>query len=414
MDIQNFIEKTYNHLKDNSEGNVADYIPQLAKVNPELFAISVCDINGKLNCVGDCKINFCLQSCCKPLLYCICRDILDYETIHKHVSHEPSGRKFNSFQLDKNNKPHNPMINAGAIMISSLIEPKKEPSERFDLIKTYLNRMAGGTGFFGFDNSVYLSEQTHADRNKALAYHMNEFKAFPKGTDLDKTLSFYFQSCSILSNTETLSIVAATLANNGICPITGEEIFDKKVIKDCLSLMYSCGMYDYSGTFAFEIGLPAKSGVSGCVMLIIPNKMGICIWSPKLDDIGNSVRGLEFCKRFIKEYPEYHVFYNLQKKIEYENKTMIFINAASNNNLDIMKTMIKDIDINVSDYDKRNALHLSCANGHLDIVKFLLDSKADINLKDRWGNTALHELKINKDKNPSHYNKIIQLFTEST
>ena len=131
-------------------------------------------------------------------------------------------------------------------------------------------------------------------------------------------------------------------------------------------------------------------------------------------DQRNSVRGLEFCKSFIKEYPEYHIFYNLQKKIEYENKTMIFINAAYNNNLDIMKTMIGDIDINVSDYDKRNALHLSCVNGHYDVVKFLLNSKADINLKDRWGNTALHELKINKDKDPSRYNKIIQLLTKST
>jgi len=258
MEISEFIEKCHTELKDISAGNVANYIPQLAKVNPELFAISVCDVNGKKHCIGDCQIEFCIQSCCKPLLYCICRDILDYDTIHSHVGHEPSGRKFNSFELDNDKKPHNPMINSGAIMISSLIEPQKEPSERFDLIKDYLHDMTGGTGFFGFDNSVYLSERRHADRNKALAYHMNEYGAFPEGTNIDETLGFYFQNCSILSNASTMSIVAATLANNGICPMGGEKVFNRAVVKDCLSLMYSCGMYDYSGTFALEVGLPAK------------------------------------------------------------------------------------------------------------------------------------------------------------
>lgn len=413
-----FIKSVYEDIRNIEDGTVANYIPQLAKVNPDIFGISVYDVNGNSCNVGDTDIKFCLQSCCKPILYCIARDQLDYETVHKYVGREPSGQKFNAFILDSENKPHNPMINAGAIMISSLIKPNYEPSERFDLIKDYLTEMTGHMGHFGFDNSVFLSERRHASRNNALAYFMQEHNAFPKEpkeTNINETLDFYFQNCSIESDCQSMAMIAATLANGGMCPINNQQVFERDTVRDCLSLMYGCGMYDYSGTFAFEIGLPAKSGVSGCLMLIVPNEMGICIWSPRLDGCGNSVKGLEFCRRFIKQYPSFHIFNNLTKKVENTKKleengcnlTIQFITAASNGELENVKKMLDKVDINSPDYDKRTALHLACSNGHFEVVEFLVSKGADPEVKDRWGNTPFHEANIHEESDPNTYEKIM-------
>ena len=155
--------------------------------------------------------------------------------------------------------------------------------------------MAGGADI-GFNNSVFLSERETADRNFAMGYFMKENKSFPANTELQETLDLYFQSCSLEVNTETMAVMGATLANGGTCPTTGEKILKSSDVRDVLSLMYSCGMYNYSGEFAFKVGLPAKSGVSGCVLLVVPNVMSVALWSPPLDSLGNSVRGIQFCK----------------------------------------------------------------------------------------------------------------------
>ena len=136
---------------------------------------------------------------------------------------------------------------------------------------------------------------------------------FPENTNLDETLELYFQSCSIEINTRILSIVAATLANGGTNPFTGERIFKSETVKNILSVMLTCGMYDYSGEFAFKIGIPAKSGVAGAIMIVIPNVMGIAVWSPRLDEIGNSYRGIEFCKYFGQKF-NFHIFDSLNDK----------------------------------------------------------------------------------------------------
>ena len=317
-ELKDIITNIFENLINNNDGKVADYIPQLAAVDPNKFAISVCYVNGKSINLGDFKDNFCLQSCSKPLSYCIARELNNTDYIHQHVGYEPSGQAFNAFALNRDKVPHNPMINAGAIMISSLIEPNKEPSIRFETIRNFYQKMCGDIGSIGFDNSVFLSEKHHADRNISLAYYMRENHAFPKNvgpSEITNNLDLYFQCCSININCEMGSVIAATLANGGICPINGDRVFKEEITMDCLSLMYMCGMYDYSGQFAYEIGLPAKSGVSGCLFLVIPNEMGICIWSPKLDDLGNTVRGVQFCKQFTKlTNKKYHIFRNITNK----------------------------------------------------------------------------------------------------
>ena len=398
--IKEIITEIYEEVITNKSGEVADYIPQLSQVNPDLFGISVCTIDGYKFDIGDTKEEFCLQSCSKPLSYCIARELNGLDGVHKHVGYEPSGGKFNAFILNKDGKPHNPLINAGSIMVCSLIEPDEEPSHKFDIIHKYYKR-ASANSHIGFDTAVFLSEKHHADRNISLAYYMRENGAFNDKmvpSKINETLELYFQACSITINTDTGAILSSTLANNGICPISQERIFETDVVRDCLSLMYMCGMYDYSGQFAFEIGLPAKSGVSGCIMLIVPNVMGVCIWSPRLDDNGNSVRGVEVCKKLNEKTNYiYHIFNNITNKLNQtkkENEQIlphILITASSKGDLNKIKQLHGKVDFNEGDYDNRTPLHLAATEGHLDVVQYFLENGVEADVKDRWGNTPYHE-----------------------
>lgn len=389
----------YSELQDSQGGKVADYIPELAEVNPDLFGISYCDLEGRIFQLGDTTNEFCIQSCCKPLNYCLARQINNNIDIHEFVGYEPSGQEFNSFIMNKQGKPHNPMINSGAIMISSLLHFDREPSEKFKNIIDFYSKMAGNIDKIGFNNTVFLSEKRHADRNISLAYLMRENKAYRNHTspnDIAEILDIYFQCCSVSINANIASVISATLANNGICPLSNEKIISQDIVKDCLSLMYACGMYDFSGQFAFKIGLPAKSGVSGCLFLVIPNLGGICIWSPPLDVNGNSVKGVKFCELFAeKTNNQYHIFSHVTKQSKNEIVSIQkIINLVANNKLENLKEIMDlnpDFDLNQSDYDKRTPLHLAAAEGNYEIVDYLINKKVNPNPKDRWGNTPYHE-----------------------
>ena len=394
--IKKIVNKIFNELKSVNGGKVADYIPELACVKPEMLGISVCHVNGEIFNIGDTNNFFCLQSCSKPLSYCIAYDEIGKEELHKHVGYEPSGQAFNAFILNKNGLPHNPMINAGAIMVASQIGKDIEPAKRFNIIKSSYSKLAGNNKV-GFDNSVFLSEQHHADRNISLAYYMRENGAFNdenlSPNQISDNLNLYFQQCSTTITSEMGAVISGTLANGGTCPVTNEQVFSNNSVKDCLTLMYGCGMYDYSGEFSFEIGLPAKSGVSGCILLVVPNMMGICIWSPPLDDQGNSFRGIEFCKRLNKEM-DLHIFHNIiSNKIDLSDSLIVkFLQLCCDGELEKIKEIVNKVDINGSDYDKRTGLHLAASEGHIDVVKYLLENGAEIK-KDRWNNTPLDEIK---------------------
>ncbi len=230
------------------------------------------------------------------------------------VCREPSGRGFNELTLNSDEKPHNPMLNAGAIATCSLIRQNADVDERIAFVLDRWKKLAGDREA-GFDEAVYRSESQTADRNFAIGYFMKEKKVFPPGTDLLATLDFYFRCCSIQSTCSKMAIIAATLANGGVCPTTGVRLFAPETVRACLSLMSSCGLYDFSGEFAFTIGLPAKSGVSGALMIVVPNVMGICTWSPRIDAQGNSVRGVEFCRRMIDRF-NFHVYDDLFAALE--------------------------------------------------------------------------------------------------
>ncbi|WP_018300268.1 glutaminase A [Fangia hongkongensis] len=294
------IEAIYHQLKTVTKGAVASYIPELKHVEKDAFSISVCTVDGQSFQIGDNK-RFCMQSMIKPVLYALALEEKGLKHVHKHVGREPSGHGFNELTLNAEGLPHNPMINAGAIMSCSMIQAKKTPAARFKCIVDALERLSASDKIT-FNNAVYNSEKDTADRNYALGYFMREHQAFPKGTDLQRTLNLYFQACSIELNVEILANIAASFAGGGRNPITNTQVFLPETVKNCLSLMYSCGMYDYSGEWAFSIGLPAKSGVSGGIYIVIPGVLGMAIYSPRLDKLGNSYRGIEVCKALVEAY----------------------------------------------------------------------------------------------------------------
>eukprot|EP01127_Copromyxa_protea_P008986 TRINITY_DN2082_c0_g1_i2.p1 TRINITY_DN2082_c0_g1~~TRINITY_DN2082_c0_g1_i2.p1 ORF type:complete len:311 (+),score=44.51 TRINITY_DN2082_c0_g1_i2:960-1892(+) len=289
-------------------------------------------------------------------------------------------------------------------MCSSLLWPDQPLYQRFEgVIQTWKN-LSGG-GHVGFNNSVYLSEKDTAHRNFCLGHMMMEAGAFPPGTDLKKTLSLYFMTCSIELNLENLAISGAVFANNGISVLTGEKIFSPETVKNALSLMLSCGLYDASGLWAFSIGLPAKSGVSGCIFVVVPNLGCFATFSPRLDEAGNSVKGVKFFEKLIERY-SLHVFDDTSKlrggnKIDPKRRffasnckrELLFsaLFASAEGDLYELQKVFSSggLDANLADYDGRTCLHLAVCGGHVRTCDFLLRVGASASVKDRWNMSPL-------------------------
>ena len=402
------VSQIYEDTIQINSGAVASYIPELKRVNPNEYAVSICSIDSQQIHLGSVDTPFCIQSTCKPINYCLAVDEHTSDYVHQYVGREPSGRGFNELTLNSEGLPHNPMINSGGIMSCSLIQPQLSVNERVAYVLSKWESLSGGF-FPGLNQAVYLSEKETADRNFALGYMMKEKKAFPKNVNLEDVLDFYFQSCAIEQTTKRLSVVAATLANSGVCPITGNRVLESSTVKNCLSLMLSCGMYDYSGEFAFNVGLPAKSGVSGVLMVVIPNVMGLAIWSPRLDLLGNSVRGVSFCKQLIENF-NFHIYDSLlsqdpkydprrpqnEKKV---NGVRKLFEAVRNGNInEIRQLSSQGIDLNSKNYDFRTAVHIAATENQVEVLQYFIEHSVVLTTKDRWGNTPLDDAKRNHNE----------------
>uniref|UniRef100_A0A8C9YN01 glutaminase n=1 Tax=Sander lucioperca TaxID=283035 RepID=A0A8C9YN01_SANLU len=398
-DFQSFtshIDELYESAKKLSGGQVADYIPQLAKFSPDLWAVSLCTVDGQRHTVGDTKVPFCLQSCVKPLKYAVAVHDHSTEYVHSFIGMEPSGLRFNKLFLSDDDKPHNPMVNAGAIVCTSLI--------KVNAVMNFLKKMSGNE-YVGFSNATFQSERESGDRNFAIGYYLKEKKvcACPTKEMIQTVPCVNLQLCSIEVTCESASVMAATLANGGICPITGERVLNPEAVRNTLSLMHSCGMYDFSGQFAFHVGLPAKSGVAGGILLVVPNVMGIMCWSPPLDKLGNSVRGIQFCTDLVERF-NFHNYDNLRhfakkhdpRREGGDQRVKSVINllfAAYTGDVSALRRFaLSSMDMEQRDYDSRTALHVAAAEGHTEVVRFLLEAcKVNPVPRDRWGNTPIEE-----------------------
>ena len=214
------IQDIFETCKASDEDKLSGRIPQLSRQNPVHFGLSLCTVDGQRLEMGDSGVQFPVLGCTKPISYCMAVEENGAEVVHNHVGREPSGEKFNALMVNHSGLPHNPLIESGAIMISSLVRPELSPADRFDYVLNKWTDLAGGKTM-GFNNSVYLSERVSNDRNCALGHFMRENNAFREGVDVAAVLEFYIQCSALTSDTNKLAIVAASLANGGVCPLTG-------------------------------------------------------------------------------------------------------------------------------------------------------------------------------------------------
>ncbi len=278
-------------------GAVAHYIPELGRADPAAFGIAIATVDGEVFSTGDASLPFTIQSISKPFVYGSALATHGTDAVHRRVGVEPSGDAFNSILVDqRTNRPFNPMVNAGAIVTTGLV-PGDDVASRLAALRTTLSDFAGRD--LDVDERVWMSERGTGDRNRALAWLMRSLGML--GADVETTLDAYFGQCSVLVTCRDLAVMAATLANGGTNPCTGRRALGAEPVADVLSVMTTCGMYDYSGEWVHHVGLPAKSGVAGGVLAVLPGHFGIGVFSPPLDERGNSVRGIEVCKRLSYE-----------------------------------------------------------------------------------------------------------------
>lgn len=404
----------YHQLKSCEDGKCATYIPQLAEADPNWFGVSVVTVDNKVFEIGDVDKYPSIQSCGKPLNYALAIQEHGIEKILDRVNVEPSGRSFNDSALDEKHRPFNPQINAGAILIASLIKSHLPRADRFKYVRDKWSKVTGREA--GFDNTVFLSEEDSCDRNLSIVYKMISEGSYPDEFSRDqimKSFQLYLQCCSITINTTGLARFAATLANSGVIPGTDEQFISPEIGQNVLSVMDSSGMYNYSGRWGFTIGVPAKSGVSGMIYIVIPRICGITVFSPPLDEYGNSVRGVKFFTKFAKRF-NIHKFNFKEIGLHIKDKkremsigdTMYLLtDGCSKNDLKTVVSILSsnpDIDLNVGDYDNRCPLHLAVEKASDELVFTLINHGANPLIKDSFGNSPLKYAALHKRTHVYH------------
>ncbi|MBE0463262.1 MAG: glutaminase [Halomonadaceae bacterium] len=283
---------------ETERGKVADYIPELAHVDPKQFAISLATVKGERYSAGCATTPFSIQSISKVFTLTIALGKMG-DALWSNVGREPSGDPFNSIvQLEhEGGKPRNPFINAGAIAVVDAIMMGHEPKETLAELLSFVRYIADDESIC-FDHVVAASEMAHRDRNASLAHFMKAFGRLRH--DVDKILGTYFHQCAIAMSCEQLAHAGLFLASDGVNQPSNIRVVSPQRARRINSLMMMCGHYDASGEFAFRVGLPGKSGVGGGILAIAPGQGSIAVWSPGLDDYGNSLLGTKALEMFVQ------------------------------------------------------------------------------------------------------------------
>ncbi len=301
--VQDYLQHLHELFLGVDSGAVASYIPELAKASPDWFGITMVTMDGHVYEVGDTDERFTIQSISKPFVYGLALEDHGRTDVLKKIGVEPSGEAFNSISLrPETGQPFNPMINAGAIAATGLIEGNNH-EQKFQRI---LDMFAAYTGReVTIDEAVYQSESETGHRNRAIGYMLRNFDILEQ--DPTPILENYFKQCAISVTARDLAVIGATLANAGVNPVTGKQAVRSEYVENILSIMGTCGMYDYAGEWIYRVGMPAKSGVAGGIVAVLPGQLGIGIFSPPLDPRGNSVRGIQTCHKLSMDF-NLHMF----------------------------------------------------------------------------------------------------------
>ncbi|MBB2977044.1 glutaminase [Microbacterium endophyticum] len=301
--IVSLLSSLLENVRPLDAGEPAQYIPELASADPERFAMAAVGPRGVVRSVGEDNVEFTIQSVSKPFVLALALAMHGRDHVLARVGVEPSGEPFNAISLEPNTgRPANPLVNAGAIATTGLI-PGSDRHERTATIVAGLSRFAGRA--LTVDEAVYESESETGDRNRALAHLMRSYGVLHE--NVDEVVESYFRQCSVLVTVRDIAVMAGTLAFAGRNPLTGEQVVPESVARDVVSIMTSCGMYDFSGEWLMRVGLPSKSGVAGGLVSVAPSQFGVGVFSPRLDSHGNSVRGSILVERLSREFGM-HVF----------------------------------------------------------------------------------------------------------
>jgi glutaminase len=296
--IERGLVRIYEDCVGDTGGEVAHYIPELATVDPNRFGIALGMIDGRIWTCGNTDFEFTIQSVSKAFSYCMALELLGRDEVYRHVGVEPSGDAFNAIMFDPlTDRPFNPMVNAGAITVCALLH-RELGRDAPDALLERFSQAAGRR--LEVSEAVYRSEADTGHRNRAIGHLLLNVGVVEP--PIEPALDLYFRQCSILVTALDLARMGATLANVGKNPFTGKSVFDVAAVRDTLSVMFTCGMYDYSGHWALDVGIPAKSGVGGGVVGVVNRQLGIGSYSPRLDAKGNSVRGVRAFRGLADEF----------------------------------------------------------------------------------------------------------------
>lgn len=289
-DINAILAQVHQRTRGGTEGHCYNIAPDVFKVDPNAHAICITTVDGRCFAAGDCTTPFLMQSISKIFAYGLALEDHGREVVLHNIDVEPSGNPYDAIiRLEQRSKrPHNPMVNAGGIATTALIKGA-DPAQRLHRIRRMYEHYIGHE--VHIDMHTYLAETRFGDRNKAIAYLLRHFGMLE--SEVDDALGLYLQQCSAVVNCNDLSVMAATLANGGVHPFTGQRAIQEDYVGDLLTVMYTCGMYDFAGEWSYRIGLPAKSGVGGGILAVVPGRMGIAVYSPRLDQHGNSIGGIK-------------------------------------------------------------------------------------------------------------------------
>ena len=287
-EVESLVDAAYRRSRQIQDGSVADYIPVLAQADPDLFGLCVAEVNGEIHSAGDTSAEFSIQSISKAFVYALVCEGFGHEAVRDRIGVNNTGLAFDSvISIELNDgHPMNPMVNAGAIATTALA-PGGTPAEQWEAIRLGLSKFAGHP--LELDGEVYRSESETNQRNRAIARLLESYGRIK--LDPLAVVDVYTKQCALRVTAKDLAVMGATLADGGVNPLTGQRVVSAAVCRDTLAILASNGLYERSGEWLFEIGLPGKSGVAGGVVTVAPGKAGIGAFSPRLDSAGNSVRG---------------------------------------------------------------------------------------------------------------------------